>query len=528
IIKKRHPKYEVLKEEIRMMVIDGAESGDDEEAVIADKLRLIDNVQRLGIGYHFEAEIEEALEKVHVFGDDLFINIDDNNTTDLYHATLRFRLLRQQGFPVSLDGFRKLKDSEGRFKEHLASNEQGLLSLYEATHLALNGEIILDEILTFTTKTLKSILSQNTINHSFQKQIDFALRFPVWKCIPRLLTRHYIDFYLDDPSHDQTLLTFAKLDFNIVQKLQQQELYEITSWWRSLGVGTNFPYARDRVVECYFGMNVVYFEPKYRLARMILNKISLTLSLIDDTYDNYATYEELHMLTEAIERLDTKALKALPDSMKDIYRVIINTYDEIEMELEKTGSAFGAEYAKTELKRMCRSYFVEARWRTEGYVPTVEEYKTDGYITGSSLSVPTSALLGMGAEIATREAFEWLTNEPMVVRALGAITRLQNDIVSHELERKREHVASAVDCYMKEHASSEEEAIEFFWKEISRGWKDITAKFAKPTPVHVALIERLLNYARFFHVLYEKGDGYTNARLLKAHIVSLFVDAVPL
>ncbi|CAL1377981.1 unnamed protein product [Linum trigynum] len=434
IIKQRHPKYEVLKEEVRKMVIDGAESETDEKAVIADKLRLIDTVQRLEIGYHFEAEIEEALERVHAFGDDLFINIDDNNTTDLYHATLRFRLLRQQGFPVSLDGFRKLKDSEGRFKEQLAANEQGLLSLPSGR---------------------SSHKIPSTIHFESKSILPFAFLFgnAFQGCLLG------ITFYLEDPSHDETLLAFAKLDFNIVQKLHQQELCEITNWWRSLGVGTNFPYARDRVVECYF---------------------------------------ELHMLTEAIERLDIKALKLLPDSMKDIYRVIINTYDEIEMELEKTGSAFGADYAKAELKRMCRSYFVEVGWRTEGYVPTVEEYKTDGYITGSSLSVPTSALLGMGAEIATREAFECLTNEPMVVRALGAITRLQNDIVSHELERKREHVASAVDSYMKEQASSEEEAIEFFWKEISRGWKDITAKFAKPTPVHVALIERLLNYARFF------------------------------
>ncbi|CAI0456614.1 unnamed protein product [Linum tenue] len=177
---------------------------------------------------------------------------------------------------------------------------------------------------------------------------------------------------------------------------------------------------------------------------------------------------------------------------------------------------------------MCRSFLVEARWRTEGYVPTVEEYKTDAYITSSSLIVPTYAFLGMGTEIVTRDALKWLTNEPKMLRAIGAITRLHNDIVSYEMERKREHVASAVDCYMKEHAKSQEEATEIIWKEISKAWKDITEMHQKPTPLPAALIERLLNYARFYHVLYEQGDAYTHPQLMKAQVASLFVNPVPL
>ncbi|CAI0454687.1 unnamed protein product [Linum tenue] len=177
---------------------------------------------------------------------------------------------------------------------------------------------------------------------------------------------------------------------------------------------------------------------------------------------------------------------------------------------------------------MCRSFLVEARWRTEGYVPTVEEYKTTAYITSSSLIVPTYAFLGMGTEIVTRDALKWLTNEPKMLRAIGAITRLHNDIVSYEMERKREHVASAVDCYMKEHVKSQEEATEIIWKEISEAWKDITKMHQKPTPLPAALIERLLNYARFYHVLYEHGDAYTHPQLMKAQVASLFVNPVPL
>ncbi|CAL1358034.1 unnamed protein product [Linum trigynum] len=515
--------YDVLKEEVRKMVT--AAEDDNQLPAIVEKLRVIDAVQRLGVGYLFEKEIEEALEKVHALGDEPF-TIEDNTTAHLYNAALRFRLLRQQGLPVSSDGFRKLKDSEGRFKEWLASDEQGLLSLYEAAHVAVHGEGILDEALSFATKTLKSILPQ--LDTSFQKQVKFALGLPSWKCVPRSLTRNYIDFYSEDASHNHKLLRFAKLDFNLLQKLHRQELHDISEWWKNLNVTTNFPHARDRVVECYYWIYAVYFEPKYQLARVMCTKIISMLSLLDDTCDNFATVEEVKMLTEAIESFHVRALETLPETMKNLFRIIIDLYDEIEIELAKTGPTFAVDYAKDELKKICRAHLAEVQWRTKDHVPTLEEYKIDAYVTSGFPILCTSALVGMGADIATIQAFEWVTNEPKMVRAASVISRIQNDIVSHKWERERSHAASAIECYMKEHESSSEEAVEFCWEEISRAWKDIAEECQKPTPLPVALTDRVLNFARSISVIYENGDGYTHSHLLKAHIASLFADPVPL
>ncbi|CAN1327514.1 Alpha-copaene synthase [Linum perenne] len=481
--------YEALMEEVRKMLT--AEESMNNKAVIQGKLRLLDAIQRLGVGYLFEKEIEGLVQKVYDVGDEFVFQMD----FDLYHEALRFRLLRQHGLALSPDGFKNFKDKEGKFSESLASDEEGLLSLYEAAHMAVHGEDILDEARAFATEKLdKSIIRMNNQNRnpsSFEKQVKFALSLPVWKCAPRTLTRNYIDFYSEDNTTvDSKLLRFAKLDFNMLQKFHQQELREITE--------------------------------------MLVTKMISTLSLLDDTFDNFATYEEVDVLTQAIQRFDTSSLESLPDTMKNIYQVLIDLYDELEAELAKIGPTFGVDYVKEELKKLCRCYLAEIKWRTQDHVPTVEEHKKAAYVTSGTPIIIVGAFLGMEQELATREAYEWVSNNPKIVEAASLIGRLHNDLVSFKFERNKKHVASSIDCYMKELNVSEEEAIEFIREEISKAWKDIAESCHKPTPVPVALMDRILNFARSINVIYENGDGYTNSHLMKSEIASLFVDPVPL
>ena len=53
-------------------------------------LKLIDSMQRLGVSYHFEQEIEEVLKFQH-----------PDVTSDLYTTALQFRILREHGFSIS-------------------------------------------------------------------------------------------------------------------------------------------------------------------------------------------------------------------------------------------------------------------------------------------------------------------------------------------------------------------------------------------------------------------------------------------
>lgn len=101
-----------------------------------------------------------------------------------------------------------------------------MLSLYEASNYRIQGENILEEALLFTTTQLEYILKE--LSGSLATQVKRALNFPIQKTLTRLGGRHFISLYQEDETHNDLLLTFAKLDFNILQKLHQKELNEIS------------------------------------------------------------------------------------------------------------------------------------------------------------------------------------------------------------------------------------------------------------------------------------------------------------
>ena len=119
-------------------------------------------------------------------------------------------------------------DNGGKCNESLVIDTRGMLSLYEACHLSIRGEDILDEALAFTVTRLKLINDENQVSPSLVKQVKHALRYPIRRGLPRLEACHYIPIYQEDPSHDEVLLLFANQDFNSLQELHQKELGHIT------------------------------------------------------------------------------------------------------------------------------------------------------------------------------------------------------------------------------------------------------------------------------------------------------------
>ncbi|CAN1179747.1 (-)-germacrene D synthase [Linum perenne] len=111
--------------------------------------------------------------------------------------------------------------------------------------------------------------------------------------------------YEQDVGHDQTLLKLAKLSWNVLQHLYQQELKDVTKWWVDLDLVTKLPFARDRLIEIYFwAVGAIYY----------VTKIMTLASVTYDIYDVHGTNSELEMFTAGIYRWDT-SMKDLPEYM---------------------------------------------------------------------------------------------------------------------------------------------------------------------------------------------------------------------
>lgn len=145
-----------------------------------------------------------------------------------------------------------------------------MLSLYEATHLRVHGEDILDEALVFTTNFLNSIAK-------FSEQARCALKQPLHRGIQRVQIRRFISYYEEDESRNEKLLQLAKIEFNRLQLLHCQELSIIQ---KSVHVSKPFYPSFKHIIR----YNMIYFF-RYILTMLLLSVFLVTYLYVETIYN---------------------------------------------------------------------------------------------------------------------------------------------------------------------------------------------------------------------------------------------------
>ncbi|KAK4419563.1 Gamma-cadinene synthase [Sesamum alatum] len=506
---------EELKEEARSMLM-------SKGSTIIEKLILIDTLERLGVGYHFEQEIEDQLREIFRFQSE----DKDHDNYDLFTTAVQFRVLRQHRYSVSCNVFNKFKGEGGEFEETLTSDAKGLLSLYEAANVRIHGEDILEDAVAFTTHHLKHMVQQ--LEPPLQCQVKRALEQPLHRGVAKVEARHYISFYEKQELKNEILLKLAKMDFNYSQNVYKKELHDLFRWKNELDFMSKLPYVRDRLVEGYFWGMAFHFQPQHSYARIAVAKSVLMLTVMDDTYDNYATLEEADLFTEILERWDINEIDRLPDYMKIIYRLILNLYEDYEVEAAKQGKLFAVPYAKETVKQIAKAYNRHTQWFMGGQMPTYDEYIVNTVVTSCIYVFLTVGIPGIKS--ASEEAIHWLMSQPnKALMASIRVCRHADDVGSDERESKDGNMPTGVDCYAKEYGVSKEETVDKFNELFEEAWKDFNTEWSTEiSTTSKDMMEQLLNYARAAEVTYKNGrDGYTNPqKYLAARIAAIFVDPI--
>ncbi|KAI5389946.1 Tricyclene synthase tps4 [Lathyrus oleraceus] len=465
-------------------------------------LELIANVKHLGISYHFEKEIREALDR--------FLSLEKYGDTvhekNLHDTALKFKLLREYEYDVSSDIFERFKDHNGNFEKCLVKDVKGMLSLYEASFLSYEGEQILDEANSFTSFHLRGI--QDNISNFLFEQVNHSLELPFHRRFQRLEARRYIESYGKRKDANKVLVEAAKLDFNIAQSNLQQDLIEMSRWWKGVGLAPRLSFGRDRLMECFFwAIGMTPLAPELSDFSKSLTKVCSLITLIDDIYDVYGTLDELELFTTAIESWDINAVETLPEYMKIFFLALYNTVNEL---AKKTLQEKGHDilpYLVQAWSDMLKAFLQEARWCNDKHMPKFDDYLNNAWVSVSGVVLLTHAYFLLNHSI-TKEGLEHLKNSHLLLQRPSIIFRLCNDLATSSAELERGETVNSIMCYMKENGVSEMLAHQHINNLLNETWKKMNKDRVTDSTFPKCFLETLTNLARTAHCTYQYGDGH--------------------
>ncbi|XP_009626821.1 (3S,6E)-nerolidol synthase 1 [Nicotiana tabacum] len=480
-----------------------------------DNLVLIDALQRMGIDYHFQEEIESVLEEEYVQSA-CFLKYQTH-----FEVSLCFRLLRQQGYYVPADVFKKFKNKyDGTFGLNLSQDISGLIGLYEAAQLGVEGEHILDEVANFSGQKLNAYLEHNDCVQA--RIINDTLKYPYHKSLASYKAKNFItNFRGVNGWGRSTLQELANIDFSIAREIHQHEMSQVSRWWRSLGLVEDLKLLRDQPLKWYAWPMALFADPRMSLQRIELAKCISFIYVIDDIFDVYGTVEELTLFTEAVNRWELDAMVDLPEYMRTPYRALYDTINGIGYNIYKIYGWNPTENLRKTWGNLCNAFLKEAKWFADGVIPAADEYLKNGLVSSGVhvLSVHMFYLLGFG--VTNNESSINLEDTSAMASSGAMILRLWDDLGSAKDENQEGNDGSYIECYMKgQKIASFELARNHVFKLIEDEWKQLNKEHLRLSRSLGSFTKALLNFARMVPLMYNYDDKHS-LPILQEYIKSM-------
>ncbi|KFK28708.1 hypothetical protein AALP_AA7G036700 [Arabis alpina] len=508
---------EAIKPNVREMFMSSSKDEDHDSA--KRKTLLIYLMISLGLAYHFEDEIEVTLTHTFEKIDDLIAD-----EYDLYTISIFFWVFRTYGHNMSPDVFKRFKGPDGKFMDSLSKNAMGMLSLYEAANLRTTRDYIMDEALSFTTRHLESLVGQGSPH--LTRLIHNALGISQHRNMEILVAMEYISFYEQEEDHDETLLKFSKLNFKLLKLIYLKELKMVTKWYKELEFASRLPpYFRDRIVELHFFVISLYFEPQFSRARIMLTKFFTVATIVDDTFDRYASISEAESLANSLDRwAPNEDMDRQPNYLRFLFKFVLDEFKDFEREVESEGRSYSVKYTIEEFKRLVKSNLDLAKWAQAAHVPSFEDYMEVGEVEVAIYASIAGTLMGMG-HIATEDAYKWIKSRPKLIQLISINGRLMNDMTGFEDDMSRGYVTTGMNCYMKHYGVTQNEAFKALHKMRVENDKIVNEELLKTKNVPRRVLKEAINCARMMNVAYNYGEGFTHPEgKTKDFIISLFLD----
>ncbi|MBA0799678.1 hypothetical protein Gohar_010180, partial [Gossypium harknessii] len=176
---------------------------------------------------------------------------------------------------------------------------------------------------------------------------------------------------------------------------------------------------------------------------------------------------------------------------------------------------------------LCKAYLVEAKWYYSGYIPTLNEYMDNAWI---SIAVPlVLSHIFSSPNLTTKECLEYWKEDSNLIYCSAIIFRLADDLGTSMDELKRGDVPKSIQCYMHETGCSEVEAHEHVKKLIDATWKRMNGEYLmSQSPLSLPFKHIALNLVRIAQCMYQYGDNLgIEDQKANDHVLLLLVLSIP-
>ncbi|KAI9114252.1 hypothetical protein K1719_014902 [Acacia pycnantha] len=235
-----------------------------------------------------------------------------------------------------------------------------------------------------------------------------------------------------------------------------------------------------------------------------------------------------------VEWWDANELQKLPKCMRICFQALNDVTMETALEISGPNNIHKVlPHIKKAWKDFCKSLYVEAEWYKEGYIPYLQEYLHNAWISSSGPVILLHAYFATMYQ-PTRDINNFLLLNQGFIFNVSLIIRLCNDLGTTVAERERGDAASSIVCYMNQMDVTEEEARRYVEDIIKRAWKKInehcfffTTHQLDASSSEQEFVSQAMNAARVAHTLYQNnGDGFgIQDENIKKIILSLLIES---
>ncbi|KAM0833897.1 hypothetical protein ACQ4PT_063960 [Festuca glaucescens] len=450
-------------------------------------------------GSLFNSPSTTAAALIHNYDDKAlgYLNLlrDEEIMLDVATCAMAFRLLRMNGYNVSSDELSHIAEASA-FHDSLQgylNDTKSILELYRASKVTLSeDELILDNLGSWSG----SLLTQKLFSDGFPRistyaEVEYALNFPFSATLERLEHKRNIEHFNARDSHMMNTEYFWVKE----NKLDQLQ------------------FARQKLTYCYLSAAATIFPPELSDARMSWAKNAVLTTVVDDFFDIGGSKEELENLIALVEKWDEHHKDDFfSEQVKIVFCALYTTVNQLGSMASAVQNRCVRNHLIETWLQLLRSMMTEAEWQISQYVPTVEEYMTNGVVSFALGPIVLPALYFVGEKISECVVKDQEHSE--LFRLMSTCGRLLNDIQGFEREGSEGKLNSVSLLVLHSGGSmSVEGARKAIQKTIVASRRDLLRLVLKEDVVVPRACKDLFwKMCKILHLFYFQTDGFSSPK----------------